>query len=449
MSSPEKGYNINQTFIIDTTEGDSVLSACTALFTANIYSCSGNTEILLGNSSVDIVGDLFVNGDLSATTISATTYYGDGSNLTGISTQDTFVTGGTYTNGTAVFTNNTGGTFSISGFSTGYTLTSSEIINTLGYVPLSSYTDTFVTGGTYTNGTVVFTNNTGGTFSVTGFYTGATDVFVTGGTYSNGTAEFKNNTGGTFNVSGFTTPFSGGTVSGETLFITGITAATVSASTFYGDGSNLTGISTQDTFVTGATYSNNTFTFRNNTGGTFTTSFNSVTGLTVNGILSATTISATTFFGNGSNLTGVAKQDTFVTGATYSNNTFTFRNNTGGTFTTSFNSVTGLTVNGNITITGTSNLNGQIVSTNLSGTTNRLVQVNSGGTISATNEIISAYISSGSTAATLLDNNSNWDINGIYTGTTITGTYQGQKHYNSNYFYEAIQDNVFIRLIRG
>jgi len=33
---------------------------------------------------------------------------------------------------------------------------------------------------------------------------GLVDVFVTGGTYSAGTATFINNTGGTFSVSGFT-----------------------------------------------------------------------------------------------------------------------------------------------------------------------------------------------------------------------------------------------------
>lgn len=35
-------------------------------------------------------------------------------------------------------------------------------------------TDVFVTGGTYSSGTAVFTNNTGGTFNVTGFSTGGT-----------------------------------------------------------------------------------------------------------------------------------------------------------------------------------------------------------------------------------------------------------------------------------
>ena len=283
MSTPEKGYNINQTFIIETNEGDSILSACTALFTTNIYACTGNTEILLGSNSINMVGDVFVSGDLSATTVSATTYYGDGSNLTGISTQDTFVTGGSYSNGTAVFTNNTGGTFNVSGFYTGAT-------------------DVFVTGGTYLTSasTLTFTNNTGGTFSITGIttssaftggtVTGATsfsggltattisattyenlplDITVTGGSYSDGTAVFTNNTGGTFNVSGF------------------YTGAT-------------------DVFVTGATYDNaNTFTFTNNTGGTFNVLFNTVTGLTVNGDISVNSVSATTLYGNGSNITGI------------------------------------------------------------------------------------------------------------------------------------------------
>jgi hypothetical protein len=50
--------------------------------------------------------------------LSATTFYGDGSNLSGISTQDIYVTGGTYSNGTASFTNNVGNTFNVTGFTT-------------------------------------------------------------------------------------------------------------------------------------------------------------------------------------------------------------------------------------------------------------------------------------------------------------------------------------------
>lgn len=153
---------------------------------------------------------------LSATTISGGTLYGDGSNLSGVSTFDTFVTGGTYTDGSIIFTNNSGNTFTITGLYTGGT-------------------DVYVTGGTYLDGVTTFTNNTGGTFTVSGYYTGNTDVYVTGGTYLDGTATFTNNTGGTFSVNGFYT--------GST-----------------------------DVFVTGGTYLDGNITFTNNTGGTFVVS---------------------------------------------------------------------------------------------------------------------------------------------------------------------------------
>jgi len=42
-----------------------------------------------------------------------------------------------------------------------------------------SGTDVFVTGGTYSTGTTIFTNNTGGTFSVTGFSDGDISSYVT------------------------------------------------------------------------------------------------------------------------------------------------------------------------------------------------------------------------------------------------------------------------------
>ena len=86
---------------------------------------------------------------------------------------------------------------------------------------------------------------------------------------------------------------SGGTVIGPTIFTSGLTANTFSASTYLG--------LPIDIRVTGATKSGSVATFRNNTGGTFT-----LTGLT----------------------------DVFVTGGTYSSSTgiTTFRNNTGGTF---------------------------------------------------------------------------------------------------------------------
>lgn len=85
-------------------------------------------------------------------------------------------------------------------------------------------------------------------------------------------------TGGT--TTGDYLPLSGGTVSGATTFTSGLTANTISATTYV----NLP----LDIRVTGATYSNNTFTYTNNTGGTFNTLFNTVTGLTINGNLTVT-----------------------------------------------------------------------------------------------------------------------------------------------------------------
>lgn len=63
-----------------------------------------------------------------------------------------------------------------------------------------------------------------------------TDIYVTGGTYSSGTATFTNTTGGTFNITGFSTgggSFTGGTVNGATEFTNGLTANTISATTYY------------------------------------------------------------------------------------------------------------------------------------------------------------------------------------------------------------------------
>jgi hypothetical protein len=61
--------------------------------------------------------------------------------------------------------------------------------------------------------------------------------------------------------------FTGGTVAGDTFFTNGLTATTFSAGTYLG--------LPIDVFVTGGTFNNNTITFTNNTGGTFT-----VTGIT-------------------------------------------------------------------------------------------------------------------------------------------------------------------------
>jgi hypothetical protein len=116
-----------------------------------------------------------------------------------------------------------------------------------------------------------------------GLFSGASDTLVTGGTYSAGTITFTNNSGSTFSVSGLTEPFTGGTVSGATNFTNGLTANTISATTYQ----NLP----LDIRVTGGTYSAGTATFTNNSGGTF-----NVTGFTTG---DTTTITGATSVGTG------------------------------------------------------------------------------------------------------------------------------------------------------
>jgi hypothetical protein len=123
-----------------------------------------------------VSGATFFSGGISATTISATTYLG--------LPTDVFVSGGTFSAGTASFTNTTGGTFSITGFSTSNA--------------------TAFTGGTVT-GATIFTN-------------GLTANTISATTYL----------GLPFNSSDYL-PLSGGSVFGPTIFSSGVTADTISA----------------------------------------------------------------------------------------------------------------------------------------------------------------------------------------------------------------------------
>jgi hypothetical protein len=115
-----------------------------------------------------------------------------------------------------------------------------------------------------------------------------------------------------------------------------------------------------------------------NSGGT-TTSFVRADGAIYGSTISGVTISATTY----QNL----PTDIRITGSTYSNNTFTYTNNTGGTFNVLFNTVTGLTVNGNLTVTGNTNVRA------FTGTS---------GTISGTGQSILTVIGSGNSTTSPL-----------------------------------------------
>jgi len=202
------------------------------------YEASGNTLSieLSDNSTFDVIINE-MSGMTFTGAVSATTYYGDGSNLTGINATE--VTGFTFDTGN-------------------YQLELEQSNDNNFMVDLSILaSDMTITGGTYNSstGTATFTNNSGGTFDVTGFLTGFTDIYTTGATYdvSTGEATFTRNDGNSYSVSGF---YTGGT----------------------------------DTYVTGFTNNNNVFTISDNTGQDFSTTLESLTGLTIGGNLDVISI---------------------------------------------------------------------------------------------------------------------------------------------------------------
>lgn len=139
------GLTIEDTFTYsDGSEQPGYVLTCDAVGNATWSPVSGtSTGNYLYLTGGTLTGPLY-GTIISATTISGGTFYGNGSNLTGI--PDTFVTGGTFSAGTLTFTNNTGGTFSITGVTTGGNMSGD-------YLPLSGGT---VTGSTtFTDGIYV------------------------------------------------------------------------------------------------------------------------------------------------------------------------------------------------------------------------------------------------------------------------------------------------------
>lgn len=125
-------YSVDLTPLIFTgnTSGDCI----TDLFVSNLNSCSplhiqpinnGDVYILEGGGNVGIgtstpITTLDVNGDVNVSnSLSATTFYGDGSNLTGIF--DIYTTGGTYSNNTLRLDRNDGNQVTVTGFTDNYT----------------------------------------------------------------------------------------------------------------------------------------------------------------------------------------------------------------------------------------------------------------------------------------------------------------------------------------
>lgn len=173
------------------------------------------------------------------------------------------------------------------------------------------------------------------------------DSYVTGGTFNNTTdtltltlSEGKPNV----TITGFTDYYTtGATLIGSTAYFDrndALSAYTLDLTTF---------VPTGDTFTTGFTYDGaNTFTISRNQGQPdLLATINTVTGLTVNGTLSATTLDGNNILSGGTNLSSIfSTTDYYTTGYTYnpSTNTFTIGVSDGNNYTATINTVSGLTV---------------------------------------------------------------------------------------------------------
>jgi len=200
---------------------------------------SGKTDTTLFNSYTAETSSIYVNvtGDtmsgnlvvpeLSATSVSATTYYGDGSNLSGISTDNFFTTGTTLYGNTLYFNRND----ILSAYTTDLSYYDYSI-------PIDLLSENLVNLGIDLNTHTGDTNNPHQTTLsnlTSSAHTHQIDEVINLQSNLNNKADLSGST--------FTGPINGTSISGDTLLGNEISATTISATTYYGDGSNLTGIS--------------------------------------------------------------------------------------------------------------------------------------------------------------------------------------------------------------
>jgi hypothetical protein len=319
------------------------------LYVTNIYGCS----------PITIKDNLIVSG---ATNLQASSFYNltvSGSNpseitnvayVTGyVQTNEIYSTGGTYNSNILTINRNDGGLFNVT---------------------ITGITDTFVTATTLNSTTLELDRNEGlSTLSVDllPVLSGKTDLTLFN-TYTGNTQiilDTKVENG--LNVGGANEIFSG--KSGTTLVFNTISGGSNTTITKVGNVQRIdvAAASSENTFVTGGTYNSNTdiITFNNNSGGTF-----NVTGLadtfTTGGTYNNGTKLITLDRNDGNNYTidlstiSGATTNTFVSGFTYNDtNTFTIsRNNGESDLIATINSVTGLTINGDLIVTDDTNVKG-------------------------------------------------------------------------------------------
>lgn len=197
---------------------------------------------------------------------------------------DRYIVSGELVGDTLSLLDNSGNTVSISGFSTSGAITVDN--------------DQYITGATIQNDVIVFVSNSGNTFNVPlTAYTADNDIYITSVSFdqSTGVLDISRSDGLAFEITGFTSTLtdrdtiivaseynqSTGTLTltdntGVDLFISGFYTGYTLTSSAITSTLGYTPLSA-DTFVTGGTYDANVFTFRNNTGGTFSINTDLVT----------------------------------------------------------------------------------------------------------------------------------------------------------------------------
>jgi hypothetical protein len=273
--------------------------------------------------------------DLTSTisVLSGITYYGDGTGLTNIPISgvvnlqtelDSKVENGVNSGGgEEIFSGKSGTDLyfrTLSGGSNTTISTIGDIVRVDVTIPAS--TNTFVTGGTYSDvtDTITLTRNDAVTVDITG----VTDTFTTGGTYNVGTTsiDFDKNDGTTYSVDLSNIDVNDTFVTGGTNNSSTVDTNSASIDLLYNQdvAPSTYSLPYTDTFTTGGTYNNGTslITFDQNDGSNFTV-----------------------------DLSTIDVNDTFVTGFTYNstNNTFTILRNEGEPdLTASIDTVSGLTI---------------------------------------------------------------------------------------------------------
>ena len=395
--------NINKSFILEpmaNSASTATLSACTTMFTNLLESCSGNTSIILGTNLISLSNNLNVNGwitgnTFSAITINSSNYYSGGTNLLDIiNTNDTFLTGATFQDNSLVLRRNDNVNISL-------------LINNLSGLTVNGSLS--VTGNTNISGNTSIAGNiiSGGTNLLNIFALAGSDTntFVTGLTNSNNNIIITRNDGQILstNISTLT-----GLTNTGNLNISGNTSV---AGNIISGGTNLLNIfalagSDTNTFVTGGTF--------NNTIDTITLTRNDNVNISITGIT-----------------------DYYTTGATFNNNILSLSDNSGTTINTLINNLSGLTINGNLLVTGTTNISGNTTfgSNIISGGTNLLnifksinsLDIYTTGVTFNNNNILTTTNNTGGTINTLINNLSGLTVNGslssnIISATTISAT---------------------------